>query len=77
MQYIMWREKIICFLISFIVKIGTLFLELWKRKRAELAYQWDVSDFEEQVRQLILLIVITIYYKPSQLWNQVLPSIVL
>ncbi|CAB4034583.1 Hypothetical predicted protein, partial [Paramuricea clavata] len=27
---------------------GTIFLELWKRKTAELAYQWDVSDFEEQ-----------------------------
>ncbi|XP_028401787.1 anoctamin-4-like isoform X2 [Dendronephthya gigantea] len=27
---------------------GTIFLELWKRKNAELAYQWDVSDFEEQ-----------------------------
>ena len=28
---------------------GTLFLELWKRKNARLAYQWDVDEFEEQV----------------------------
>ncbi|XP_060553773.1 anoctamin-7-like [Ruditapes philippinarum] len=26
---------------------GTLFLEIWKRKQAELAYQWDVEQFEE------------------------------
>jgi len=26
---------------------GTLFLEVWKRKQAELAYQWDVEQFEE------------------------------
>ena len=26
---------------------GTVFLELWKRKNAELAYEWDVEQFEE------------------------------
>ena len=26
---------------------GTLFLEVWKRKQSELAYQWDVEQFEE------------------------------
>lgn len=26
---------------------GTLFLEFWKRKQSELAYQWDVEQFEE------------------------------
>ena len=26
---------------------GTLFLEIWKRKQSELAYQWDVEQFEE------------------------------
>ncbi|CAD5118244.1 DgyrCDS6968 [Dimorphilus gyrociliatus] len=26
---------------------GTLFLEFWKRKNAELAYRWDVDYFEE------------------------------
>ncbi|KAK7489895.1 hypothetical protein BaRGS_00018917, partial [Batillaria attramentaria] len=25
---------------------GTVFLELWKRKNAELAYEWDVDQFE-------------------------------
>ncbi|KAL5011379.1 hypothetical protein ScPMuIL_009930 [Solemya velum] len=25
---------------------GTVFLELWKRKNATLAYEWDVEDFE-------------------------------
>ena len=27
--------------------LGTLFLELWKRKTASLAYEWDVDEFEE------------------------------
>eukprot|EP00794_Sanderia_malayensis_P006792 gene6792-7557_t len=27
---------------------GTIFLEVWKRKTAELAYKWDVDDFEDQ-----------------------------
>ncbi|XP_053399972.1 anoctamin-7-like isoform X3 [Mercenaria mercenaria] len=26
---------------------GTLFMEIWKRKQAVLAYQWDVEQFEE------------------------------
>lgn len=26
---------------------GTLFLELWKRRSATLAYEWDVDTFEE------------------------------
>ncbi|KAK7097648.1 hypothetical protein V1264_004595 [Littorina saxatilis] len=25
---------------------GTVFLEIWKRKKAELAYEWDVEQFE-------------------------------
>ncbi len=28
---------------------GTIFLEVWKRKNAELAYKWDVDGFEDQV----------------------------
>ncbi|XP_065059124.1 anoctamin-7-like [Rhopilema esculentum] len=27
---------------------GTVFLEVWKRKNAELAYKWDVDSFEQQ-----------------------------
>lgn len=26
---------------------GTIFLEMWKRKNCELAYEWDVEDFEQ------------------------------
>jgi len=26
--------------------IGTVFLEVWKRQRATLAYEWDVTAFE-------------------------------
>ena len=26
---------------------GTVFLELWKRKNAVLAYEWDVHNFED------------------------------
>ncbi|XP_057692971.1 anoctamin-5 isoform X1 [Corythoichthys intestinalis] len=30
----------------------TLFLELWKRRQARLAYEWDLVDFEEEEQQL-------------------------
>ena len=33
--------------------LGTVFLELWKRKNAGLAYKWDVDDFEQQVSRLV------------------------
>jgi len=26
--------------------VGTAFLEVWKRQRSTLAYEWDVSSFE-------------------------------
>jgi len=26
--------------------VGTVFLEIWKRQRSTLAYEWDVSSFE-------------------------------
>ena len=26
---------------------GTIFLEVWKRRNATLAYQWDVDNFED------------------------------
>jgi hypothetical protein len=26
---------------------GTIFLEMWKRKNAELAYEWDVEQYEQ------------------------------
>jgi hypothetical protein len=44
-----WRKAVRA-IIPFCCLLGTIFLEFWKRKTAELAYQWDVSDFEEQVR---------------------------
>ena len=25
---------------------ATMFLEFWKRKQAEIQYDWDVADFE-------------------------------
>lgn len=30
----------------FIIGTGTVFLELWKRTNATLAYEWDVDNFE-------------------------------
>ena len=27
--------------------VGTIFLEVWKRRNATLAYEWDVDSFEE------------------------------
>ena len=37
---------------------GTLFLEEWKRKNAELAYKWDVDNFEDQVRRMLCYFVV-------------------
>lgn len=28
---------------------ATAFHELWKRRAAEIEYDWDVADFEEEV----------------------------
>lgn len=30
----------------------TLFLEFWKRRQTQLAYEWDLVDFEEEQQQL-------------------------
>ena len=30
-----------------IILTGTIFLEIWKRKTATLAYEWDVDNFED------------------------------
>lgn len=30
----------------------TLFLEFWKRRQAQLEYEWDLVDFEEEQQQL-------------------------
>ena len=27
--------------------VGTIFLEVWKRRNATLAYEWDVDSFED------------------------------
>ncbi|XP_052794757.1 anoctamin-4-like isoform X2 [Mya arenaria] len=35
------------FFAMFLCIWGTIFLEVWKRKQSELAYQWDVDQFEE------------------------------
>ena len=43
------HASVVFILPPFCAFLGTIFLEFWKRKSAELAYQWDVSDFEEQV----------------------------
>ena len=28
---------------------ATFFIEMWKRRTAEIEYDWDVADFEEEV----------------------------
>lgn len=35
------------YLIILIIFLGTLFTEIWKRKNAVLAYQWDVDNFQD------------------------------
>lgn len=32
---------------------ATVFLEFWKRRRAELTYDWDLIDWEEEEVRLI------------------------
>ena len=60
------RSNITCYTgkchVSFLIfqtvgDLGTLFLELWKRQNSTVAYQWDVNDFEEQVRSCCCVMV--------------------
>ena len=39
-QYSLYMRYVHCMI------VGTLFLEVWKRKNASLAYEWDVDTFE-------------------------------
>lgn len=32
---------------------ATVFLEFWKRRRAELTYDWDLIDWEEEEVRLV------------------------
>ena len=34
--------------ISYFVIVATMFLEFWKRKQAEIAYEWDLFGFEDE-----------------------------
>lgn len=33
--------------LSLLCVAASFFLEFWKRKQAEIEYEWDVADFEE------------------------------
>ena len=38
-----------CIYYAILVSIwGTLIVEKWKRKQAELAYKWDMEDFQQE-----------------------------
>lgn len=39
-------EKQFC--IFFLLALATVFLEFWKRRRAVIAYDWDLIDWEEE-----------------------------
>lgn len=41
-----FQSRIFNLFLSKINILGTIFLELWKRENAELAYEWDVEQFE-------------------------------
>ena len=41
-------NKLVPFYCLFLSIWSTIFLELWKRRCAELAFAWDVMDFEEE-----------------------------
>ena len=32
---------------------ATFFIEMWKRRTAEIEYDWDVADFEEEVNDAV------------------------
>lgn len=61
---------------------GTIFLEIWKRKNAELAYKWDVDSFEEQEpnrpqfygTKLVKNPVTGVYEEYYPLWRKVVKS---
>lgn len=39
-------------LILSVVRIVTFFLEFWKRRQAELEYEWDTVEYLEQEEQV-------------------------
>lgn len=39
--------------VFFFAPTATVFLEFWKRRRAELTYDWDLIDWEEEEVRLI------------------------
>ena len=39
---------------------ASFFLEVWKRKQAELEYDWDVADFEQE--EVTAQLFISYYY---------------
>lgn len=39
--------------VFFFAPVATVFLEFWKRRRAELTYDWDLIDWEEEEVRLI------------------------
>lgn len=41
------------------ISTATVFLEFWKRRRAELTYDWDLIDWEEEE---VRMSAISIYY---------------
>lgn len=49
---------------------ATVFLEFWKRRRAELTYDWDLIDWEEEEVRMSAISMSIDYFSIS-FWRQV------
>lgn len=61
-------EKRLC--VSLLV-LATVFLEFWKRRRAVIAYDWDLIDWEEEE---VCIIYLRIFQKANQQIHRPLES---
>lgn len=52
MWYIAQQFNVQLLLLLFVFWTVTLFLEFWKRRQAELEYEWDTVEYLEQEEQI-------------------------
>ena len=51
-----WFMKKMLFLFISMLLSAAFFHEMWKRKEAEIEYDWDVADYEEEVSIVQIII---------------------
>lgn len=52
MWYVAQQFSVQLLLLPFVFWTVTLFLEFWKRRQAELEYEWDTVEYLEQEEQI-------------------------